>query len=64
MKKRLTTNDLVTFFYVTTHCETKIMADEKTLKSFNEITCPECDEPLMFRGTNGLWYKVEGRIFP
>lgn len=64
MKKRLSTDDLVTFAAIVDHCGRKIVVGKSQLTEYTEITCPECDEPIMFRGSNGLWYTSGGRIFP
>jgi ribosomal protein L37AE/L43A len=64
MKKQLTTDDMMTFFAVFDCCDEKQLVSREMLEKHNEITCRECDEPAMFRGRNGLWYTVSGRLFP
>lgn len=63
MKRRLTTDDMITFFAVTDHCGNKVLVDNPTLMKCNEVTCPGCGIPIMFRGSDGLWYKAGARIF-
>lgn len=63
MKRKLSTKDLMTYFSVSEHCGTKIMVDRESLEKFTEITCPECDEPIMFRCSSGLWYMSGARVF-
>lgn len=64
MKMKLTEKEMVTFFSVITHCDTKHMLTEKILKEYTEVTCAECNEPIAFRGDNGYWYTLGNRIFP
>lgn len=64
MKRKLDAQDLVTFFAYVDHCDKRIMLEEWMLRELTEITCPKCDEPLAFRGSNGLWYFAGERIFP
>lgn len=64
MKRQLNAYDMVTFFTVFECCGCKQLVSKEMLLNHNEITCGECDEPALFRGSNGLWYSVSGRIFP
>jgi hypothetical protein len=64
MRIRLDTEDIYTFFAVIEHCDARHLIDKEMLLKHNEITCRECDEPIAFRGNNGLWYVAGGRIFP
>lgn len=64
MKVELNQDNLLTFFAVYECCGRKQFVDRDQLMKFTEITCLECDEPVMMRGSNGLWYYVRERVFP
>jgi hypothetical protein len=63
IKVKLEIENISSFFVIQTHCDVKQFTTMDELKEVYEITCCECDEPLMLRGSNGLWYYLGERVF-
>jgi hypothetical protein len=64
VKVSLTADNMVSFFSIYDHCGIRQYVDADKFQDSTEITCTHCEEPVMLRGTNGLWYFTGERVFP
>lgn len=56
-------DDMITFFSFAECCEVRQCVSESALYSETEITYPKCEEPILFRSSNGLWYRAGEMVF-
>jgi hypothetical protein len=56
--------EITTFFARFTHCGVVQLTMKEELMECHEINCCKCDEPVMLRSSNGLWYYLSERVFP
>lgn len=63
MKININTENLIDFMAGYTCCGTRQFFYKKELQKSTEVLCTECESPIMFRGSNGLWYYAGNRVF-